>query len=82
MDKITEKKPVGERILRRSIPVQRSRQPFAATLSTNHKRPSRKKSVRETIVSAARVSIIKMMEYQQLKETVTIHFEVKQRIKF
>jgi hypothetical protein len=31
----------------------------------------------------ARVSIIKMMEYQQLKETVTIHFEVKQKqIKF
>jgi hypothetical protein len=26
----------------------------------------------------ARVSIIKMMEYQQLKKTVTIHFEVKQ----
>jgi hypothetical protein len=36
------------------------------------------KLAKEITRMQARVSIIRMMEYQQLKETVTIHFEVKQ----
>jgi hypothetical protein len=36
------------------------------------------KLAKEITRMQARVSIIRMMEYQQLKKTVTIHFEVKQ----